>query len=898
MAMKRLALVLFMTAAIFGSMPGCEKAEKTTEPDNNGTGTGTTPTPSDLILARTFAPILANGVDQVTIFATVVDAKGVGVTGVAVHFAATAGTIDALATTGTGGAASATLTGVASQTDVTATVTASTSTGATSTAQGALVLTRVPPDPEVIAQALAARSDLVEGTRSLVASPPGTSVQDQVSVLMRGVTLALSASPAIIPADGMTASRVNAHLIETTRRIPLADQEVRFGSSAGTITGTVTTDATGTAAATFSGTASGTQAQIVAFYGNTLSDTTHVGLSALTLSVQSAAAALRADGSMQTAVVARLLNADHNPVVGARIDFVTTLGTISSPALTDAGGAATATLTAGVTTGTALITASFGASVTATDDVVFSAMPTTSSLLVSADPTTLPADGASQSVLTAIALDAGGNPMPDGTFVTFAVASGGGEIVGPSTATVNGTAEAIYVAGRAAGPVSVTAVSGAAHGSAPIVLQPLLAGSLALTADATSVLADGIVSTVIHAVALDAFGHPVSEGTVVQFATTLGTLEDVMPTDATGTATARLRATRGVTGTARVTAAIGASTQTIDVRFVSEAAAHIVAEGVDHPRIGILGAGDIETATVKYRVMDRNGIPVDLDHRLALNFYIFPISGTPDATIYPATASTNENGLVVATVNAGVLAGAVEARASSGVLISQPIPVAIHGDLPDADHFSLAFARVNIAGMLYSGIRDAVTAYVGDAHGNPVPDSTAVYFGTQYGIVQGSALTNDHSEATVDLVTSDPHPLMPGGDGLVRVFAQTVAKSGDAITTEGYVMWSGATIAEITSPSPGFNIPNGGSVDIVFRVHDANGNPITGGSAISVTANNGVLGGDTAVSLPDTQSPEYTTFGVTLSDSDPEAKTLPVTVTVSVQSVNGNRTARISGTMN
>jgi hypothetical protein len=271
--------------------------------------------------------------------------------------------------------------------------------------------------------------------------------------------------------------------------------------------------------------------------------------------------------------------------------------------------------------------------------------------------------------------------------------------------------------------------------------------------------------------------------------------------------------------------------------------------------------------------------------------------GATDATIEPATAITNENGLARATVNAGARSGAVEVHASSGGLVSQPIRIAIHGGLPDAPHFSLAFARVNIEGLVFDGVRNGVTARLGDIHGNPVPESTIVWLSCDYGLVQGSAVTDAHGEATVNEITAAPRPAIPGGNGLVEICAHTVSRLGTDIQVCGNVLWSGPTIVEIVAPAT-LNVPNAGAATIVYEVRDANDNPLTGGTTIEVTTTAGALGGTATFTLPDTQDAAYTSFEVTLSDDDPEVDLQrAVTVTVDVKSANGNRSASITGTL-
>ncbi len=277
--------------------------------------------------------------------------------------------------------------------------------------------------------------------------------------------------------------------------------------------------------------------------------------------------------------------------------------------------------------------------------------------------------------------------------------------------------------------MNVKALVGAVQKTAQVTLTRLGTGSLTLTSLDASVIADGLKSTTLTAVVKDAMGNPVAAGTAVSFQTSLGAIEDVKPTDASGVATAKLRPNRFITGTARVTAGADGFSQIVDVKFVSEVATHIVVIDVNEPSIGVVESASPQVAQITFEVRDRNGIPVDRDHAIPLTFAVDP--GQPpatDAVVNPASATTNERGRVVANVQAGQVSGAIEVRATSGALASRPIRVAIHGDLPDPDHFSIAFEKLNIAGLVYDGIRNRVTARVGDQWGNPVPDSTAVWF--------------------------------------------------------------------------------------------------------------------------------------------------------------------------
>jgi hypothetical protein len=913
-AMKRL-LSLFgvMVLAAF-LVAGCDK-EDTNTGVGPGDGGGTGGVPAEIVIARTFPALLANGVDQIEVKATVVDGQGRGLENVGVLFTTNRGSIEPFATTDDDGVATTTFTSEASATDVSATVVA-TALSDSGDARARLVPLGV--DAPRTLKALPAGAVVVVTHRALtpaqaaeagrlqaegrLAPPttlaPAVDPEDQAAIPMKGITVSVSANPGTIPADGISSSQVVARLVETTSRIPVRRQDVSFGATAGSINGLVQTDDTGSATATLTGLASGAASTVTVYYGRTLTAQTTVTFSALTLSVAPALSSIRADGQSTVDVVARLINAERNPVQGARIDFTTNRGTIVSPVTTDASGEARATLRSNTQTGAAQVTASFGA-LSQQTTVNFVALPVVGSILMEAETANLDADGADRTTITATVLDAANAPMPDGTPVTFSISGGSGSLISPEAVTTDGEAEVTYVASTTPGVVTIRATSGPVTGTLRLTLGSLEPGSLALTAGSPTVLADGLASTTLAAQVSDAFGNPVAAGTVVDFTTTLGAIEAVTPTDAAGIATARIRPNRFETGLARVTAASGEALRSIDVRFVSDAADHIVMVELDRPRIGIIGTGSPQTATFTMEVRDRYGIPVDADHAVTVNFTIVPTGGATDATLAVSSAQTNERGRVAAVVRAGTDAGVVEVRANVGGIVSAPIRVAVHGDLPDAEHFSIAFERVNIAGLVYDGLRNGVTAHVGDALGNPVPDSTAVWFTANYGLIQGSAFTDAHAEATVWEITAAPRPSEGGSDGLVQITAQTIAKDGSYITTSGNVMWSGHTILEITSPVGPFAIPNGGSLTVQFRVRDANNNPLVGGTTIAAAATVGEVGGDNAVELPDTQDDAYTFFSVTLSDDDSAEAAPPVgtTLTITVASPNGNATASISGTI-
>jgi len=314
--MKRFFLALSAATVALVLVTGCEKSERTIGPGDNGEVLPGEP--DQLAIARTFPPLLANGVDQVVVHATVVDVDGNGLSGVGVFFTTSRGTIEPFATTDSEGRAQTTLTSSASSTDIDAIVTARApaDSGVSAFAATTIVVTSTPPTPFVVREAV--HRQLGTAGVSCSAALRESSVLDQVTVRMIGVSLSIEAHPATIPADGITKSQIAATLVETTSRIPLEGEEVRFGASTGSITGRVTADETGLAAAYLTATPGETFSMISVFYGKTLTADTEVVFSPLSLDTRVAATTLVADGVSSTEVTALLVNEEGNPVSTSR----------------------------------------------------------------------------------------------------------------------------------------------------------------------------------------------------------------------------------------------------------------------------------------------------------------------------------------------------------------------------------------------------------------------------------------------------------------------------------------------------------------------------------------------------------------------------------------------------
>ncbi|RMF10401.1 MAG: hypothetical protein D6762_01515, partial [Candidatus Neomarinimicrobiota bacterium] len=222
-------------------------------------------------------------------------------------------------------------------------------------------------------------------------------------------TLTLFSDATTILADGTSSSHLTATLLDTLGN-PVVGKTLLFSASAGQLSRTTaSTNSQGEATVTLTSQFSSTDLQAavtvrVVGYNNLL-DSTRVTFMGISMSLVTAASQLVADGTNSTTVSAVVFQTSTNgAVVNKEVEFSTSLGTITSPGITNSSGVAEATLTAGIFPGTATVIASFGGNLRDTTTVTFlNSGP--HSIHLGASETNILADGLSQSTLTVTVLD-------------------------------------------------------------------------------------------------------------------------------------------------------------------------------------------------------------------------------------------------------------------------------------------------------------------------------------------------------------------------------------------------------------------------------------------------------------------------------------------------------------
>ena len=269
------------------------------------------------------------------------------------------------------------------------------------------------------------------------------------------------------------------------------------------------------------------------------------------------------NGLSSTSIYARLRDQQNHPMGGQSISFTTTLGTITSPGITnDSTGVARVTLFSSSSPGIATVTARYGEVVDSLE-VEFMYLPGAHSIVLSANPSILVANGIDNSELRAIVLNEQGNPVADGTSVTFyanfgvltegsPIASAPGREVGPIhrvadapmfqvrdnleppstmgsesifiTVTQGGVATATLTSATTAATDTIRAEVDNIWDTNTVLYIPGPPSLITVDPQEVSLPADGYSSCPVDITVLDAFQNPAAAGEPVEVDAVLGSV--------------------------------------------------------------------------------------------------------------------------------------------------------------------------------------------------------------------------------------------------------------------------------------------------------------------------------------------------------------------------------------
>jgi adhesin/invasin len=351
---------------------------------------------------------------------------------------------------------------------------------------------------------------------------PGYEAQGQRNIVLKGVTVTGWANPATIIADGVSTSEITVHVRETTSFIGISDRTVIFGSSLGSIPNQGTTNSSGLVTMTLTSGVTPGVAAVSAQFGNTLSDTIQVTMiesSPTYLSLTANPTIILADNSSTSTLTAVVTDQSNNPVPNGtvvRFEVPPNSGSLEASRPT-ANGVAVNTLTSGANPDTVQIKAWVETvpSVRDSADVIYIVGPP-QNILLSAQYDTLLANGIATDTITAQVEDAVGHPLSN---IEVHFAASRGNITSSQQTNSQGIARVPF-SSLSTGIATITATAGEAEAQITIYLVPGPPNSILLSYQPNSVGVQGSgrnETLMITADVRDASNNPAVDGTLVTF---------------------------------------------------------------------------------------------------------------------------------------------------------------------------------------------------------------------------------------------------------------------------------------------------------------------------------------------------------------------------------------------
>jgi hypothetical protein len=425
------------------------------------------------------------------------------------------------------------------------------------------------------------------------------------------------------------------------------------------------------------------------------------------------------------------------------------LGRIPTLVYTDANGSASAVLIAPAVAGSARVKASAGAwSLDAPIDVRPLPELLTIDLVADRDEICLIGSGGEdRASVTARGVTVGGETAPAGIPIVFEILSGpaGGETFEgtqerSTTALTDagGEARAVVRAGSLPGALTVTATRGPVTRSIEVGIS--VGPAAHITAHAADAEIGSWAQTAIDVALTDAFNNPVKDGTVVYFETDEGLVQGTSGPATSRTAGGRATATYyslgpepDGDGRAEIVARAQPAgvSATVVVRIpVAVPTVRIMEVEASPAELTVKGVGEVDHALIRAACFTQSQVPAPAG--MPVSFEIVSGPGGDEMVNEERGASivqTDAAGVATALLTSGTRSGPMHVRVTSGT-IQRELYLGISAGPPAWVYCSAAPLTVT-----ENPPSAEVTAVVSDAHNNPVPDGTVVYFGVDLGFV-------------------------------------------------------------------------------------------------------------------------------------------------------------------
>jgi hypothetical protein len=700
-------------------------------------------------------------------------------------------------------------------------------------------------------------------------------------------SISMTASPQWIPSDGASSSTLKA-TITNTDGSPVADgTEVTFSTTLGNFSNgltNITVEAhlpttlnpesvlVSLIASTVPGVA------VITCTSNYMTQTVTVTMGVGSITLTATPTSIPADGHSSSEIKAIVKNSAGVPVSkGTSVTFSTLLGTFSNGNQTftmgtiDASGIVTTSLIAGITDGLAEVLCSSGG-VTQSVSVTIGTLPI-AAITLTANPTTLPADGSSSSTITATVFDASGKQLnKDGVPVTFTTNLGhfsNGlqtitvyttwlDFLDPGVSSLDfGKVLVSLIAGTTPGVALIKCESGNVTQSINMTIgSPSDVASIILSSNPTSLPADGGSSSAITATVLDASGNPLNkDGVQIKFTTTLGNFaaaDGSKPKTITVSTTwvdpvwLMTRAGKVVvsliagkeSGIALITCESGGVTQTTNVTIGTSGQVASITLSASPTSLPADGAS---SSTLTAQLLDTSGNLINLSSiPVTFTTTLGHFSNNLQTITVTSQSTTAVPGKVVVSLMAGTTSGMALIKCESGG-VTQSTNITI-GSSAQVASITLSASPTSLPADGISSL--AITALLKDITGNPITQpNISVTFTTTQGLGHFSNGSNTITVTTANSVGSSGAVVVSLIAGTTSGTAVITCASGGVTQATTIIIGSATTVAStITLTASPSSFPASDatlSSTITATLYTANGQPVSSGVLVSFATNMG-----------------------------------------------------------
>ncbi len=434
------------------------------------------------------------------------------------------------------------------------------------------------------------------------------------------------------------------------------------------------------------------------------------------------------------------------------------------------------------------------------------------SIVLTRDPTSIAADGASYSIIKAVITDGNGDPVPKGTSVNFTTDLGtfpdGSQDYTIQTYDTSGIITVFLHSGTTAGTATVNATLGGTSEQVQVSFYSSGAATVTVTATPSTLSADGTSTSAVQVTVKNTADEFVADGTTVTLTVDHGTLSATSATTENGVVSVTYTAPDGVpaAGKATISATSGTVTGTKDILLIAVSVGTVTATAGSSEIVADGSDSTIIRAAVKTTEGDdvADGTTVTFETTAGSLVAISATDITPVGIKVPVQASHRAT-----TLTADTSGGVAQVMLISATNVGTAIVKATVGGVNDS--VSVTFIagpvskvsvtanpeRLSADGTSQSTIRAAVT----DANDNSIDNETISFrVSTGTGTLSAPTAQTDGGIATVTYTAS-------AAAGIEIITAEATNGVSDQVS----VTLEGSQIATITLSANPESLPADGT---------------------------------------------------------------------------------------